>query len=81
METMRSVIVPSKEQVLKGNTHSTNVVVVISTLRGVVPFCKVKVLCLPDGIMLPHTCLVAEPLHAEMYILCIFVDPVVEHQS
>lgn len=40
MESMRSVIVvPSKEQVLKGKTHSSNVVIV--TLRGVFPFHKV----------------------------------------
>lgn len=38
-------------------------------------------LCLSDGIILPHTCLLAQPLHAEMYILCIFIDPVVKHQS
>lgn len=42
METMRSVIVvPSQEQVLMGNTHSSNVVIAICTLRGAFPFRKV----------------------------------------
>ena len=68
---MRSVIVvPSQEQVLMGNTHSSDVVIGICTLRGAFPFFKVVLwgapLCLPG-------CSTSSYGNA----LCIFVDPVV----
>lgn len=64
----------SKEEVLKGNTHSSIVVLAISTLR-VFSFYIVGLwgrCAFSDEIMLPRSCLVAGPLRAEIEcFLCI----------
>ena len=70
MERMRSVVgCPPEEQVLKGHTHSSDVVIAISALREFYPFRRMgprECCALSEETMLPLAGQVTGPLHTKI---------------